>query len=677
MITTTGTITSGDEFGQIRFMQDATAGISVYSSLLANVIAGDSIKVTGTLTLYRGQLEITPVNSFQIIQHNRPLPTPKKISLNSAQNISFESMRVQLDCFGIASCEPKFDSQGYTLYDSKGNSLKFITSQFGLPIPASPLTGIGIWVKVDNEFQFWSQSLSFDITNNCKLIPKGEVSFDSLGNPKLTWKSNEEDSWVEYGIDAFDKLQVPFKMSGLTFTTFVNLIQGQLYSARLVEVSSTFDTIYSLPIYFSAASTPSSPIAIFFDKPVDASYSDGSHPSATGSSVIENDVIARIDQVTSTMDIAMYNDTRTTIVNAIKRAVQRGVFVRYVAEGSNSNSALDGTINFPVLYREGSGIMHNKFIVADADISDKAWLWTGSTNFSSAQLTTDPNHAYVINDQALALNYRREFDELWGASPDHTGAKEGEQKSDNTGHLFNIGGAHIESYFSPSDETNCHILDALKSADHQVLIGLLLLTKDDLVDEIIALHQQDIDLRVIIEDAGTSSLAISRLTQAGVSLAIHDLSGLFHHKYAIIDEGYADSDPTVISGSHNWTQSADNINDENTLIFHDQSIANIFRQEYEARWAELNTTGIIQLTDNASLILHPNPASDQIEMINPLADKCIITLIDVNGNIIGRQNLDPSQTVHFTIDSSIPDGIYLVHWSWQKDHAVSKLIIQR
>jgi phosphatidylserine/phosphatidylglycerophosphate/cardiolipin synthase-like enzyme len=266
---------------------------------------------------------------------------------------------------------------------------------------------------------------------------------------------------------------------------------------------------------------------------------------------------------------------------------------------------------------------------------------------------------------------------MWGNQPNHLDGRVSEDKTDNTGHLFKISGVTMETYFSPSDETNCHILDALKSANYQVMIGLLLLTKEDLIDEIIALHENGIDIRVIIEDDGTSSLAISRLNQAGVPVAIHNLSGLFHHKYAIIDEGHTDSDPQVVTGSHNWTLSADQINDENTIIFHDQSVTNIFRQEFEARWSELVSTGTISFSNNPVLTLHPNPAADQIEMTNPYSDKCTITLIDVNGNIVGRQKLSPHQTITYMVEPSMPNGIYLVHWSWKDNNAVSRVAIQR
>ncbi len=677
VVTTSGTITSGSEFGQIRFMQDASAGISIYSGLLTSTHSGDSVEVTGFLSLYKGQFQISPVNSIHVIQSSRPLPKAKVIDLNDQTNLSFESMRVILPCVGISSCESFFDSGWYTIYDSKGNVSRLIMAESGMPIPSNSISAIGIWVNVNDEFQLWCQGTTDVSEGSCKIIPLATVSF-AEEQTTLTWDVDPEtNSWVEYGIDDYHQIKIPSIEALQTSVSFDHLITGLIYKGRLGQISLSLDTIYSMPTYFSAVSTPSFPLAIFFDRSVDASYSDGSHPEGVGSSVIETDVIARIDQVTSTLDIAMYNTTRKTIVQAIERAVQRGVEVRYIADEETSNSALQGILPFPVLFRQGDGIMHNKFIIADADDPDLAWLWTGSTNFTANQMSSDPNHACVIRDQALALNYRREFDEFWGSLPNHSDGKEGEGKTDNTAHQFRVGDENIESYFSPSDETNCHILDALRSADHQILIGLLLLTKEDLVDEIIAVHENGVDTRVIVEDEESSSLALSRLRQAGVRVAVHDLSPLFHHKYAIIDEGRLDSDPLVITGSHNWTFSADNINDENTLIIHDQSVTNIFRQEYEARWSELVSTGSILISTNPALTLYPNPASDQIEMTNPSVQKCTITLIDINGNIIWKQKLAPHQTINFPIDQTIPNGMYLVHWSWLDNHAVSRVVMQR
>ncbi len=57
-----------------------------------------------------------------------------------------------------------------------------------------------------------------------------------------------------------------------------------------------------------------------------------------------------------------------------------------------------------------------------------------------------------------------------------------------------------------------------------------------------------------------------------------------HHKYLIVDNSDRSSDPLVLTGCHNWSSSAELRNDENTLIVHDATIANIYYQEFSERF---------------------------------------------------------------------------------------------
>jgi phosphatidylserine/phosphatidylglycerophosphate/cardiolipin synthase-like enzyme len=47
-----------------------------------------------------------------------------------------------------------------------------------------------------------------------------------------------------------------------------------------------------------------------------------------------------------------------------------------------------------------------------------------------------------------------------------------------------------------------------------------------------------------------------------------------HHKVIIID------DEILITGSYNFSNSAENKNDENTLIIHDKTIAGLYLEEF-------------------------------------------------------------------------------------------------
>lgn len=55
-----------------------------------------------------------------------------------------------------------------------------------------------------------------------------------------------------------------------------------------------------------------------------------------------------------------------------------------------------------------------------------------------------------------------------------------------------------------------------------------------------------------------------------------------HHKLMVIDA--QGTDPTVITGSLNWTLAADNRNSENTVIVHDGATAGTFAAGFQVMW---------------------------------------------------------------------------------------------
>ncbi len=61
---------------------------------------------------------------------------------------------------------------------------------------------------------------------------------------------------------------------------------------------------------------------------------------------------------------------------------------------------------------------------------------------------------------------------------------------------------------------------------------------------------------------------------------------VFHHKYLITDFSEGSETAVLVTGSHNWSASAESVNDENTLIIHDLNLANQFHQEFNRRYDE-------------------------------------------------------------------------------------------
>ena len=83
VVTTSGIVTTGSELGQIRYMQDQNAGIALYSPSLSGLVTGDSIIISGVLLNYKGELQISPVHSHQVVSSGHALPVAVTVDLSS------------------------------------------------------------------------------------------------------------------------------------------------------------------------------------------------------------------------------------------------------------------------------------------------------------------------------------------------------------------------------------------------------------------------------------------------------------------------------------------------------------------------------------------------------------------------------------------------------------------
>ena len=71
-------------------------------------------------------------------------------------------------------------------------------------------------------------------------------------------------------------------------------------------------------------------------------------------------------------------------------------------------------------------------------------------------------------------------------------------------------------------------------------------------------------------------------------ISVNDLQkAIDAKKVTVIDVN--GSDPTVILGSYNWTDSGAYDNDENTLIIHDAALAQAYYAEWQRMWSALDS----------------------------------------------------------------------------------------
>lgn len=414
---------------------------------------------------------------------------------------------------------------------------------------------------------------------------------------KLCWKSSfDGEAAVQYGLTPNLELGIQAANTKGILEHQVNLnnLQAATFYYARPFIANGVDTLWGALGYYSTQSNSTGVIHVMFNQGIDPLYSNGSVPYInTGGNNIENEIINRINQAASTIDIAVFNTTRSGIVTALNNAHNNGIQVRYIANSGTltSNAALSNpSPAFPVFYANSADLMHNKFMIIDVGSVNDSWVWTGSCNWTYTDMYTNYNNSILVQDQALAQAYVVEFEEMWGSSTANFNAstsKVGAQKTNNTPHTFNIGGRTVESYFSPSDNTTDEIESSLYSADHDIEFCILSYTRNELGTAIRNEHQSGTFEHGIMENINDNGSEYNWLIGQGVNLLADNHSTALHHKYAVVDAGAINSDPLVVTGSHNWTTAAEDRNDENTLIIHDADIANLYLQEFTARWCEV------------------------------------------------------------------------------------------
>lgn len=415
-------------------------------------------------------------------------------------------------------------------------------------------------------------------------------------------------------------------------------------------------------------------VKVYFTKSVDNSVS--SVTDAQNSSSLDDTIVSIIDATLTNLDIAVWDNGSSVIVTALNNAYARGVQVRYITSDNALNSALSGlNSNIPVLQRDAtltSNVMHNKFIIAD-----NAKILMGSMNFGNGSMYDDYNNVVIIEDVPLALNYLTEFNEMWGdvgAQPNLTNSKFGPDKTDNTIHTFTINGSVFESYFSPTDNTTLKIVDAINTADVTLDVALFTFTNNDLGDAVIAAKNRGVNVRVIMENESYIGSEYNGLVAAGIPVISHEsIAYDFHHKYCVIDAATPTSDPIVVTGSHNWTNSAEDEYDENTLIIHDAIVAGNYQEEFAARWNELGGAAVSEQiinSNNFNVIINPS----EIYITNEKNLPFEIKIYDLTGKLI--KNSLTNQNGNVISIAEMESGMYLLYLADGKNEEILKFVKQ-
>jgi competence ComEA-like helix-hairpin-helix protein len=257
---------------------------------------------------------------------------------------------------------------------------------------------------------------------------------------------------------------------------------------------------------------------------------------------------------------------------------------------------------------KGSGLMHHKFMVIDGKT-----VITGSANWTTSDVHGDidnlatrgnTNNLLKIDSSELAKLFSDEFNLMWG---DGVGGKSdskfGLDKPARNPQQVKVGNSLITVSFAPSSEKseldtsgNNLIITTLDRANKNINLALFVFSDQNIANKLERKQQQQVKISALVDREFAFRDYSEVMDMLGVALSNNcqyevnnrpwqniaqnvgtvglPLGDKLHHKFAVVDN------KTVITGSHNWSDAADRLNDETLLVIDSPELATHFDREF-------------------------------------------------------------------------------------------------
>ncbi len=297
-------------------------------------------------------------------------------------------------------------------------------------------------------------------------------------------------------------------------------------------------------------------------------------PQGTGG--VDGPLVEAIDAARLSIDVAAYSLSLNSVRNALIRAHDRGVTVRVVMESTNMDRSDPQKLieaGIPIIGDNRAGLMHDKFMVID-----RSEVWMGSMNFTDAGAYDDNNNLMRIRSKEIAEDYAVEFDEMFN---DDMFGPDVVAKTPNP--TVTINGTRMDVFFSPDDHVLAALVPLLEQAQESIYFLAYSFTSNQLGDILRQKAEDGLTVAGVMDDGQVKSnqgTEFDPFRRDSLDVRRDGIDGLMHHKVFIIDK------KIVVFGSYNFSQSAEETNDENLIIVYDPVIAEQFLLEFNRVWAE-------------------------------------------------------------------------------------------
>ena len=139
----------------------------------------------------------------------------------------------------------------------------------------------------------------------------------------------------------------------------------------------------------------------------------------------------------------------------------------------------------------------------------------------------------------------------------------------------------IEVAFSPNKGASQAIIKAIGEARSSILVSAYSFTSKNIAQALLEAKKRNIKIKIILDKSQVSHKYSSSkfFAHQDFDLRIDTKHAIYHNKIMIIDN------KNIITGSFNFTQSAETRNAENILIIRDNiSLANLYTENWWSHW---------------------------------------------------------------------------------------------
>ena len=295
--------------------------------------------------------------------------------------------------------------------------------------------------------------------------------------------------------------------------------------------------------------------------------------------------------------------------------------LRLLNSGIKNNDQARARIEFPF-----TGIMHNKFVVFEKNNGSRS-VWSGTTNVARSCMGDESNSnlAILIRNDAISNAFLAEFTEMhqgYNSSASKpktllTGAFH-DKKRPNTQRYFSFNdGTEARVHFSPTDDGEHRvILPMIYSARKGDLLRISMFGGGgyEMVRAMQSAVARGVEIRIVFDNltgSGANSWwkakdgnlmqenPYAKSPIGSVEVRKNNWNGLNHHKSATLSRRQKDGSlkaEVIIIGSQNWSQTGNDINDENMVTIRNKKkeldVMTAFNKEFDEKmWPSSSLVG--------------------------------------------------------------------------------------